>query len=71
MYPFRNYTVTTAPTFTDDPGSSVWIIEFGMNYTLLTPQRQPATGELDITLKVDRSYRVTQISQEVVRARRN
>jgi hypothetical protein len=71
QYPFRNYTVTSTPTFTDDPGSSVWIIKFGMNYTLLTPQRQPATGELDIILKVDRSYRVTQISQEVVRARKN
>lgn len=71
QYPFRTYTVTTTPTFTDDPVSSVWTIKFGMNYTLLTPQRQPATGELDVTLKVDRNYRVTLISQEVVRARKN
>ena len=67
-YPFRNYTVTTTPIVSDaDDG---WIIKFGMNYTLLDPQRQPATGELDITLRVNRDYQVTQISQEVVRARK-
>lgn len=70
QYPFRNYTVTNTPTVSDAPGSAVWIIKFGMNYTLLDQQRRPATGELDITLRVDRNYRVTQISQEVVKARK-
>jgi hypothetical protein len=70
QYPFRNYTVTTTPTVSDAPGNDGWIIKFGMNYTLLDQQRRPATGELDITLSVDRDYRVTQISQEVVKARK-
>jgi hypothetical protein len=70
QYPFRNYTVTTTPTVSDATDNDGWIIKFGMNYTLLDQQRQPATGELDITLRVDRDYRVTQISQEVVKARK-
>lgn len=70
QYPFRNYTVTTTPVVSDAPNKEGWIIKFAMNYTLLDQQRKPATAELDVTLGVNREYQVTQISQEVVKARK-
>ncbi len=70
QYPFRNYTVTSTPTVSDVPGSDGWTIKFAMNYTLLDQQRRPATAELDVTIRVDRNYQVTQVSQEVVKARK-
>jgi hypothetical protein len=69
QYPFRNYTVTETPLISD-AGDGARIIRFKMNYTLLDKQRHPATGELRVTIRIDKSYRVAQISRDVVEARK-